>query len=59
MQEQWNIGPKIIHEIWCEKIRKNENGGRRCSRRAPQKHSNFKDPTEVIYLKKKYSNRKK
>ena len=24
----------------------------------PQKHSTFKDPTEVIYLQKKYINRK-
>ena len=34
-----------------KKVRKNENGGA-TGFTPPQEHYNFKDPTEVIYLKK-------
>ena len=35
-----------------------KNGGDDVHAAPPQKHSNFKDPTEVIYLQKEYINRK-
>ena len=59
MQQPSKIDPKIVHESWSnKKSEKAKNGGDGVHAAPPQKHSNFKDPTEVIYLKDKCINKK-
>ena len=52
------IYPKFVHEVWCKKSAKVKSGGERGHTAPTQEHFNFKDPSEVIYLMKKYINRK-
>ena len=44
--------PKLFTKADVKEVQKNENEVTMRSRRAPQKQSNLKDPTELIYLMK-------
>ena len=49
----------MVYESWREqRLKKMKKWERRGSRRTPQEHLSFKDPTEVIYLKKNTSMKK-